>query len=262
MDIGAAQCQAAIDQLNVGLADLSAQLGRIGPAAQAAAGQPLMPPWLADAVLAVGEKLKELGSWLLDKITELLKGAAAPVLFAFKAYDWQSLRGTASEVVDGLRPEALEVGRVWHGEAADAYARQIPPQGEAAARIAAIAEKTAVSLGLCVAAATAFYVALGVIVVKFIAAMVAAIAAFGSVVFSWAGLAIIVEEAGVNTGMVVAAVTTLAAVLAAQAKEMATLHGEASDVSAFPGGHWPNARADRFSDATVRDGDADWSLQE
>jgi uncharacterized protein YukE len=262
MDVSAAQCQAAIDQLNVGLADLSAQLGRIGPAAQAAAAQPLLPPWLSDAVVAVGEKLKELGSWLLDKITELLEGAAAPFLFAAKAYDWQSLRGTASQVVGGLQPEQLEVGRVWHGEAAEAYARQIPPQGEAADRIAAIAEKTAISLGLCVTAAVAFYVALGVILYKFIFAMVAAIAAFGSVVFSWAGLAIIVEEAGVNTGMVVAAVSGLAAVLAAQAKEMATLHGEASDMSAFPGGHWPNARADRFSDATVRDGDADWSLQE
>jgi uncharacterized protein YukE len=213
MNVSAAQCQAAIDQLKTGLGDLNVELNRIGPAARAAASQPLLPPWVADALTAVGQKLQEIGSWLLDKITELLKGAAAPGFFADKAYDWEDVRGAASGVAGDLAPEVLQAGRVWHGEAEQAYARQIPPQGAAATRIAAIADKTAVSLGICAAAGAAFYVALGVIVFKLISATVAAIAAFGSVVFSWAGLLIIVEEVGVDTGMVVAQVPQPAEVL-------------------------------------------------
>lgn len=261
MDVSAAQCQAAIDQLQAGLGDLRVQLTRIGPAARAAASRPFMPPGVADALLSVGEKLKEIGSWLLEKITELLEGAAAPGVFAWKAYEWENVRGAASGVAVDLRPEVLQAGRMWHGEAEQAYARQIPPQGAAASRVAAIADKTATSLAICAAAGAAFYVALGVIVAKFIIAMTAAIAAFGSVVFSWAGLAIVVEEAGVNTGMVIAAVATLTALLAAQAQQLAILHGEAVDVSAFPGGKWPNARSVEFSDGTVLDADADWSLR-
>jgi hypothetical protein len=42
---------------------------------------------------------------------------------------------------------------------------------------------------------------------------------------------------------------------------MVVLHGEAIDASTFPAGHWPNATPAQFSDATVTDGDADWSLQ-
>jgi hypothetical protein len=127
--------------------------------------------------------------------------------------------------------------------------------------VGAIADKTAGSLTTCAAAGLIFYVALGVIVVKFILATITAIAALGSVVFSWAGAALIVEEAGVNTGMIIAAVAGLSAVLGAQASQMAVLHGEASDGSAFPGGRWPNATTSQFSDATVTDGDADWSLR-
>ncbi|MGC4749923.1 hypothetical protein ACLQ28_30315 [Micromonospora sp. DT201] len=60
---------------------------------------------------------------------------------------------------------------------------------------------------------------------------------------------------------IIAAVGALVAVLGAQASQMVVLHGEAIDVSAFPGGKWPNATPSQFSDATVKDGDADWSLQ-
>jgi hypothetical protein len=85
-----------------------------------------------------------------------------------------------------------------------------------------------------------FYVAIAVILVKFIVAMVAAIAAFGSGIFSWAGAALIVEEAGVNSGLIWAAIAALAAALGTQAQQLISLHGEAIDNSTFPGGHWPD----------------------
>jgi hypothetical protein len=261
MTVSTAQGQEVVDQLRAGLSDLSVHLDRIGPATQAAASQPLMPPWLRDAVRTAGEKLKELGSWLLEKITELLKGAGAPITFLVKAYEWQSIRSAASAVAGDLKPEALQVGRLWHGAAAAAYTRQIPPQGNAAARVSSIADKAASSLGICGAAGLTFYVALAVIVYQYINTMIVAIAALGSVVFSLEGLALVIAETEVTSGMLIAAVAALVALLAVQAQQLAALHGEAADAGAFPGGQWPNACASQFSDATVTDGDADWSLR-
>lgn len=114
-------------------------------------------------------------------------------------------------------------------------------------------------LGICAAAGLAFYLVIGIILVKFIVAMVGVIAAIGSVAFSWAGVALAVEEAGVNTGLIIAAVTTLTAVLGAQAQQLVTLHGEAVDNSAFPGGHWPDPTAGSYNDGSVKDGTASWS---
>ncbi|HEX2297087.1 MAG TPA: hypothetical protein VHH34_00975, partial [Pseudonocardiaceae bacterium] len=116
-------------------------------------------------------------------------------------------------------------------------------QPTAATQIETSADKIAAALNICAVAGLAFYVALGVILIKFITATIAAIAALGSVVFSWAGAALIVEEAGVNTALIITAVTTLVAVLGAQAQQMAIIEGEAVDNSAFPGGHWPDALA-------------------
>jgi hypothetical protein len=261
MGFSTAQYEAAINKLTLGLDDLSAKLQQVGPTAEAAATRWYIPRSVADDIIWLGEKILELGSWLLDKISELLKGAAAPVVMFTTAWDWEDMRGLASGVAGQLLPEALTVGRTWHGTAADAYSKQIKPQSDAAARIASMADKTALTLTACAVAGLAFYIALGVILVKFIAALVAALAALGTAVFSWAGAALIVEEAGVNTGLVIAAVAALTTVLSAQATQMVVLHGEAVDAGTFPAGQWPNATPGQFSDATVTDGDADWSLQ-
>ncbi|MEU5553621.1 hypothetical protein ABZ738_28010 [Micromonospora sp. NPDC047793] len=102
------------------------------------------------------------------------------------------------------------------------------------------AASTSGHLLACAAAGAAFYTTLEVVLAKLIVAAIAAITAFGSAVFSWAGAAIVVEEAGVNTAIVATAVTTLSAFLAAQATSMVNLHGEAVDSRSFPGSKWPS----------------------
>jgi uncharacterized protein YukE len=256
-----AQYEATITKLSSGLGDLSAKLQEVGPTAQAAANRWYIPRSVADDVIWLGNKILELGSWVLDKIQELLKGAIAPVVMFSNAWDWQDIRGSATGVAGQLKPEALSLGRTWHGPAADAYARQVKPQSDAAARIGTIADKTATTLTVCAVAGLTFYVALGVVLVKFIAATITALVALGTAVFSWAGAALIAEEAAVNTGLIIAAVSALVAVLGAQAAQMVVLHGEAVDSGTFPGGTWPDATPGQFSDATVTDGDADWSLR-
>lgn len=84
----------------------------------------------------------------------------------------------------------------------------------------------------------------------------------GSGVFTAPGIALFLEEAGVNTAIIVAAVSTLGAFLGAQATAMVMLHGDAVDPASFPNGVWPTSNAGQYSDATVKDGDADWSLKD
>ncbi|GAA1809223.1 hypothetical protein HC028_26005 [Planosporangium flavigriseum] len=261
MGFSTAQYEATINKLSSGLGELLGKLQEVGPTAQAAANRWYLPQSVADDIIWLGKKILELGSWVLNKIEELLKGAAAPVVMFSNAMDWQDIRGLATGVAGQLKPEALSVERAWHGPAAEAYTRQIKPQSDAAARIGAMADKTATALTVCAVAGLTFYVALGIILIKFIAATITALAAIGTAVFSWAGAALIAEEAAVNTGLIIAAVSALVAVLGAQASQMVVLHGEAVDGSTFPGGAWPDAVPGRFSDATVADGDADWSLR-
>lgn len=260
MGFSQAQFTEAVRTLNSGLDDLSGRINAVPPAANAAMDHWYIPDFIKDAIAWCAEKIRELANWIWNKIKEVMRGVAAPVLFFTYAFDWQDIRGIANGVTGRLKAEAMPSVNSWTGSAATAYKAVIRPQGDAAGRIATISDKTATALTVCAAAGLAFYVAIGVILVKFIAAMATAIAAFGSAVFSWAGAAIIVEEAGVNSGLIWAAIAALTAALGAQAQQMVTLHGEAVDTSTFPGGTWPDPTTAAYQDGTVTDGDADWSL--
>jgi hypothetical protein len=256
-----AQFQAVITRIDEGIDDLSVKIGEVPPAANAALANPLLPPEVRDAIVRVAQEIVEVAEEFLRQVKELLQGALAPRTFFQMAYHWQDVRGTAAGVAAQVKPDLMPAASAWSGPAAASYTRVIRPQGEAAGRIATIGERTALALNGCAVAGLAFYVFLGIILAKFIVAMVAAIAAFGTGVFSPVGAGIVIEEAGVNSSLVISALTTLGAALTAQAASMIALHGEAVDNSAFPGGRWPNpVSGGRYDDATVTDGDADWSL--
>ncbi|MER7766770.1 hypothetical protein [Kitasatospora sp. NPDC096140] len=239
MAFQAAQYQATVDKLTSGLGDLSAKLDSVPGKANDAADRWWVPDWLADKVIWFGKKICEIGAWILNKIKECLEGAAAPVYMMVHGFQWETLRGLANGVTGQLQPQVLGSTGEWKGPAADAYGKEIPRQAAAATSVGGICDKTSTSLEICAAAGLTFYLALALVLVKFIGATIAAIASLGSVVFSWAGFLIILEEAGVNTTVIVAAVSALMVLLGAQAKEMAALHGNAVDNSQFPGGHWP-----------------------
>lgn len=235
-----AQYTAVINELNSGMTGLSNQLGRVAPTINSATAHWYVMDWVADALVDCGNKLIEFGSWLLEKLGELLEGVLAPPLFFWKAYDWHASVSTpASEVAGNTQPNTLRATYDWTGEAATAYSRATSTQPTAAGEIQSIATTMAVSLGICAAAGCAFYVALGAILVKVIVATAAAIAAFGSVVFSPAGVAIILEEAAVSGSLVWAAIASLTALLAAQTAQIIAMKGAASAADAFPNGAWP-----------------------
>jgi hypothetical protein len=260
MGFSEAQFNETINKLNSGMDDLSKKISAVPAAANAAVDHWYIPGFIADAIKWCAEKICELANWIWNKIKEVLKGVAAPVYFFKYAFDWQDIRGIANNVTGQLKPEAMPGANSWTGPAATAYKGVIRPQGDAANKIATISDKTATALQVCAVAGLTFYLAIAVILVKFIAAMIAAIAALGSAVFSWAGAALVVEEAGVNSGLIWTAITALTGVLGAQAQQLIGLHGEAIDNSTFPGGHWPDPITGSYNDGSVKDGDADWSL--
>jgi hypothetical protein len=255
-----AQFNETIHKITQGLDDLAKKIDEVMKAANEAMHHWYVPAAIKEAIKWCAEKICELAKWFWNKIKDVLKGAAAPILFFRKSWDWEDIRGLASGVTGQLKPEAMPAANSWAGQAAAAYKGIIKPQGDAANKIATISDKTSSVLNVCAMAGLTFYLAIAVILIKFIDAMIAAIAAFGSGVFSGAGAAIVVEEVGVNTTTVVGLIAGLTTALGAQAQQMIGLHGEAIDNSSFPGGHWPNATTGNYNNGSVQDGHAYWSL--
>lgn len=250
MAFSQAQYQAAIDKINQSLTDVTNRMGQVIPAAQAGVNHDYIPQFVKDAVMKIAQETVSIAQQILTKIKDLLVGAAAPVMFFVDAYEWESVRGLASGVAGELVASVMPSTQHWKGDAEGSYTKMMPTQATAASRIGTISDSTAMSLGICAAAGLAFYVALGVIVAQFIVAMVAVIAAFGSVAFSWAGVALAFGEAAVTPAMITAAVVTLVAALGVQAQQMTTLHGQAIDNTAFPGGRWPDPNTGSFNHAS------------
>jgi uncharacterized protein YukE len=238
-----AQYKAVTDKVSSGAEMFNSKIGDVTRAYNAALGSWWMPGFVKDAVRWLGEKIVEMSESLGRKILELLKGVAAPYYMFEYAYQWAGVRGTASTVAGELTLPVVGISQDWKGAGATAYSATVAPQASAAGEVATISSQTVTALTACAAAAAAFYVALGVIIFQAITVLTGAVIALGSLVLSWAGIAMALGELSISAGMVVAAVSTLTALLVAQASQMATLHGAAVDNTAFPGGHWPRAAA-------------------
>lgn len=240
MAFNAAQYEATSQKLTSGIQTLSTKLNEVGPKAESTANHWYVPDFVAKALIWAANKVIEAASWVLNKIKELLEGIAAPVYLAIHVWDWQSdIRGKASGVAGSTTADQLQSLKHWTGEAATSYTTAVKAQPIAAAKIGTTADKVATGLALCATAGLAFYVAVGVILAQYIVTMIGAIAALGSVVFSWAGAALIVGDTSVSIGLIITAVTALLALLGAQAQQMAAIEGEARDMTAYPNGHWP-----------------------
>lgn len=236
-----AQYQAVVDKLSSGINTVSQQkLPELTSVTNDMLGKWYIPGFVKDAVKWLVEQIIHITETVLNKIVELLKGAAAPVYLFEYSWKWGDIKGAATSVAAELTPETV-TPEGWKGDAAKAYSDAVDPQSKAAAQIGTVSTATITSLTVCAAAGLAFYIALGIVIFQFITSLVAAIAAIGSLVFSWAGVGIVLGEVTVSSGAIIAAVTALVALLGAQASQMGVLHGQAEDSSAFPGGRWPVA---------------------
>ncbi|GGL11831.1 hypothetical protein [Mangrovihabitans endophyticus] len=257
-----AQHEAVIHEIETGLATFEHQLAYVVPAANTAASQRFVPAPVAQGFRWIAEETVAVGRAILDWFQDLLKGATAPIFMFIDSWRWMDIKGKANTAATDLTRQNLVIDDTdWSGTARDAYLTAAVAQSTAAARIGSIAANTAQNLLYCAAAGLAFYIVLAGVLAKLIAALAVSIAGMSSGIFTAPGIALFLEEAGVSTAVIVAAVSTLAAFLAAQATAMITLHGEAVDPTSFPHGAWPTTNTNRYADATVLDGDADWSLK-
>jgi uncharacterized protein YukE len=243
MAFSIAQYQAVTDKVSSGAQTFGTKIGDVTNATNGVLNNWWIPGFVKDAVKWLVQKIVDIAESMWGKILDLLKGVAAPVYMFEDAYGWSGVRGNASTVAGELTLPVVGITQEWTGAAATAYTGIVPPQASAASEVATISTQTATALTACAVAGMAFYIALGVIVFQAIVVLGAAIIALGSLVFSWAGIAMALGEITVSSGMIIAAVTTLTALLGTQASQMATLHGAAVDDTSFPGGHWPQGAA-------------------
>lgn len=251
----------AVEGVHARVGQVPARITALRAAARAGADEPGLPDPIAAALLDLGEQIAIGAEELLDQIGQLLQGAAAPILLFGHAGQWVQIRGRASDVQGRLRVDQLPAHAHWKGVAADRYVAAIATQSLAAGRVAGVAGAVLVPLGGCAMAGLAFYVTVGAILVEVIEGLAAAVVAFGSEAFSWAGLLLGLETVEVAGSVLIAAVASLVALLGTQAHALNVLRSELVDHSQFPGGYWPSAVADTYTDATVTDGDAEWSVQ-
>ena len=261
MEFSESSRRATVKAVRAGLADLTSRIDAVDAAVRTAIVIPPLPAPIAAATLAAGEQLVDIAVSIRDAISDLLVGAAAPAVLFATGLDWFDVERSATGVQGMLRVDQLSVGEHWKGYAADRYTTAVRTQSDAAGRIGLIADRAAGVLIFCAAAGLTFYVAIGLILSKVIAALAAAIVSLGSGVFSLAGLALALEEVSVSGITVAAVVTALAGLIAAQVSQLGALHSALADTSVFRAGHWPGAATPAYRDATVTDGDAAWSFE-
>ncbi|MFH8573772.1 hypothetical protein [Streptomyces sp. NPDC017993] len=241
------QYQAMTDELKSGVNKLSQKKEELVPTAQKAGDQWYIPQKIGDAIIWIAEKMKELAKWVIDKIDDALKAAAAPITLFQMSTDWvDKVKIPASAVQGQTDWKALQAPRHWKGEAGDLYLASVRGQSSAAGRIGTIADQVSLSCTICASTGLVFYGALAVILAKAIVGTVAAIGALMSGVGALAACGIFLEEAGFNAAAIGAAVMAALAVLGTQIEELNRVRGEALDVSDFPGppvGKWPKGTA-------------------
>jgi hypothetical protein len=253
---------ALVDEMRTGLDRFTGILDGLPAAAARAVEHWYVPGALRDSVRWLVAEAVAAGRDLAALIGDLLAGGYAPILLFRRAWQWRDIHGQASGVASALSDQNLVVDdSAWSGPASDSYGKVVAAQSRAATQFGALADGVAANLAECASAGIGFYIALGVIVAKLLAAAVTAAGAFGTGVLCLAGVELILEEAGFDAAAIGALLSTLGLCLAAQARQMVALHGLAVDRTAYPDGAWPLANTATWDDATITDGDADWSLR-
>jgi hypothetical protein len=220
-------------------------------------------PWLVPWRGAIASQAQRIWDGLTSfegLLATLIGPIQIPLWMWRNAERWTEVEGALTRMVGDLNITNREVHLRWQGAAAEAYDKILPAHVAAAAQLGTTADTIQHSLTWAATAVAIFYAALLAIVIHFIGGFIVAMAAAVTVAFEVFAL--------VEMLMVVAAAVVELAALVAVSTEvfgrmkiwMIELQSELNDNSAFPNGRWPLSRADWYSDATVTDGDADWSV--
>ncbi|WP_157110275.1 hypothetical protein [Nocardia anaemiae] len=219
-------------------------------------------------VLHIGDEIREIGNKFADAISSLwsdfvdaLKGFAAPGYFIATSFDWVDVAKAANTMASDLEDTAVKVDGYWQGTAATAYGNAIAAQRTAVARVGSISNAARSAMITVGTAGVAFYASLlGVaisVVVEATAECIAAGTGIGAIPAGIAGLITAAKFAA----LVTAAITGTIAIVNSVVTQAQALQVELDNPQGFPSGHWPVSGSGAYNDATVKDGDADWSVK-
>jgi len=224
--------------------------------------------FLARYILRIGSAIVSAGKWLLeavqkllDKLLEYLRGCWAPVFFLKAASGWEDVQTKANNLNAGITSSTLSLGS-WRGEAADAYRGATTKQGPAALRVASMSGTMKSAMDTLGAGGIAFYIGLTSTAISFIVELAAELGAAATVVAAIPAAAAAVLSSTKGILAVLALVGGVTALILTQKSNIQSLNVEGDSANGCDGGKWPKATvAGDYSDATVRDGDAKWSVK-
>lgn len=239
MSFSIATYEVTISELNANIESVSTKTEELRSAVISGLNSPLVMDWMANLVIKAFNSIANAVQGFLGKLGELLEGAAAPVLFFKRAYDWVvDVKTPMTDIADATSAAHLISAEKWKGSAHDAYIHAVSDQPGAATAIAGIGGTMATQLTVIAGSGCAFYIALGIIVVKFVTELIAGIAACGTIALSPLGLGIIALDCGVTVAELIAAGTFFATTLVACGKSIVDMK---SALTSFPGQEWPLA---------------------
>ncbi|UGT62785.1 hypothetical protein [Nocardia asteroides] len=236
---------------------------RIRGSFEDAAGTPLVRFVLrnGDDIIGLGNEFADAISELWEKFVQAIEGVGAPIAFIETSYDWVGVTRSMNTMAADLEDTAVKVGGYWQGAAAESYADAITPQRMASARMGSIAtaiRSATLTLGI---AGVTFYTSLLAIVISVIVEAVAECLAAGTGIGAIpAGIAGLITAAKF-AAMVTAAISGIFTLIQSTLSQVQAVQVELENPQGFPHGHWPSTGAAGYADATVLDGDADWSVK-
>ncbi|MQY21627.1 hypothetical protein [Nocardia macrotermitis] len=261
MDFSVEQFESIIKKIEDQLGILSEKVNGVPAVVDSATAQWWVTDAMESAIRYCGKEIIKFGKWLYSTIKDLLKGIAAPVYMAIKAWDWYEIRGTVTQIAGDLNPDQSRAMREWQGAAEQSYKSTSTVQNNATKRIGDIADKAATSLAIVATAGLTFYAALLGILYNAIAAMVSMIVELGSGVLCLAGIATVIATGAETSISITGIVIAITALIAAETSQMFALMSATTDNSSFPNGKWPDSESSTFNDSSRLNGTAPWSVK-
>ncbi|MEV0355818.1 hypothetical protein AB0H71_07085 [Nocardia sp. NPDC050697] len=258
---------AQMEQVAQDLIDKVEELGnlpaRIRESFRDAADMPIIRYVLriGDEIIEIGNDFADAISRLWDKFVEAIEGVGAPVAFISTSYDWVDVAKSMNTVASDLEDTAVKVGGYWQGAAAESYSDAIAPQRIAAARMGSIAAAIrSATLTLGVAGVTFYTSLLSIVIAVIVEAVAECLTAGTGVGAIPAGIAGLITAAKF-AGLVTASISGIFTIIQSTMGQVQAVQLELDNSQGFPLGHWPATGAADYTDATVLDGDADWSVK-
>lgn len=216
-------------------------------------GQWWCPSWVADWIKPIIDKLVALTKAIVNKLIELLIGFAFPIVAFFVANDWNDMvKNPVNKVAGDVSDATLHVSDYWQGNAATSYTNALKAQTDAMTEVGSIVGDLQLRLWVIAGLLITFYIAVAVVLIQWIAVMIAASAADATGIGCILGIPVQVGDTAVSGAAVAGLIAALLAVIGAELQSYTTLNGRITNSQKFPKGNWPVAVTDVLGDATEK----------